>query len=113
MKLIAESRQTKICIHVTCKNGLKQDVLLSLLFNFTLVCAIRRVLKLFGTHQVLLYNDDLNTLGASIRTVKENTKTLVFVSNEIGLELNYKKTKCMVMSQDQQAVQNHNLYIYR
>jgi len=33
-------------------------------------------------------------------------------SNEIGLELNDKKTKRMVMSRDQHAVQNHNIYIY-
>ena len=51
-------------------------------------------------------------MDASIRTVKENTEAPVVVSNEIGLELNDKKTKCMVMSQDQHAVQNHNIYIY-
>jgi len=44
MQLIAQSRHTKICIHVFCKNGLKQDVLLLLLFNFALECPIRRVL---------------------------------------------------------------------
>jgi hypothetical protein len=49
-------------------------------------------------------------LGASICTVKENTETSVFVSNEIGLELYTKKTKYMVMSQDQNTVQNHNTY---
>jgi len=46
--------------------------------------------------QRLFYND-LNVLGASIRTIKENTEASVFVSNEIGLELNDKKTKYMVM----------------
>ena len=55
-------------------------------------------LKLIGTYQLLFYNDDLNVLGASICTVKENTEASVFVSNEIGLELNDKKTKYMVMS---------------
>ena len=52
---------------------------------------------MIGTHQLLFYKD-LNVLGASVCTVKENTETSVFVSNEIGLELNYKKTKHMVMS---------------
>jgi len=47
--------------------------------------------------QLQFYNDDLNVLGASIRTIKENTEASVFVSNEIGLELNDKKTKYMVM----------------
>ena len=52
---------------------------------------------MIGTHQLPFYND-LNILGASICTVKENTESSVFVSNEIGLELNYKKTKYVVMS---------------
>jgi len=55
---------------------------------------------------------DLNVLGGSICTIKENTDASVFISNEIGLELNDKKTKYMVMSRDQHAVQNHNIYIY-
>ena len=52
-------------------------------------------------------------MGASIRTIKENTEASVFVSNEIGLEINYKKSKYMVMSQDMNAVQNHNIYKYK
>jgi len=55
-------------------------------------------LKLIITHQLLLYNDDLNVLGASIHTIKENTEASVFVSNEIDSELSVKKTKYMVMS---------------
>jgi len=69
-------------------------------------------LKLFGTHQLVFCNDDLHVLGASIRTIKGNTEASVFVSNLIGLELNDKKTKYVVMSSDQHAVQNHNIYIY-
>ena len=49
------------------RNGSKQeDVLSPLLFNFAFVYAIRRVqviqdgLKLNGTHQLLLYADDVN-----------------------------------------------------
>ena len=88
-----------------------------LLFNFALECAIRRVqadqegLNLIGTHQLLLYNE-LNVLAVSMCTVKENTEASVFVSREIGLVLNDKKTKYMVMSRDQHTVQNHNIYIY-
>jgi hypothetical protein len=44
MKPVAESRYKKVCLHVSCKNGLKQgDVLLPLLFKFALECVIRRV----------------------------------------------------------------------
>ena len=61
------------------RNDLKQgDVLSPLLFNFSLEYAIRRVqvnqdgLKLNGTHQLLAYADDVNILGGSSHTVKEN-----------------------------------------
>jgi hypothetical protein len=45
-------------------------------------------LKLIGTHQLLLYDDDLNVLDANMRAIKENTEVSVLVSNEMGLELN-------------------------
>ena len=67
-------------------------------------------LKLIGTHQLPFYND-LNALDASMHTIKENTEVPVFINSDIGLELNDKKTKYMVMSQDQHVVQNYNIYI--
>ena len=39
------------------------------------------------------------------------TETLVDASKEIGLEVNVDKTKCMVMSRDQNAGQNHCMKI--
>ena len=65
-----------------------------------------------GGLKINWYTFDRNVLGVSMCTIKENTETSVFISNEIGLELNDKKTKYMVMSQDQHAVKNHNIYIY-
>ena len=92
------------------RNGLKQrDALSSLLFNFASEYAIRRVqvnqdgLKLNGTHELLAYADDVNILGGSIHTVKENADALVVATTEIGLEVNANKTKYMVMSQEQTA----------
>jgi len=63
------------------RNGLKQgDALSPLLFNFVLEYTIRRVqvnqdgLKLNGTHQLLVYADDLNILGGSVHTVEKNAQ---------------------------------------
>jgi hypothetical protein len=77
---------------------------LPLLFNFVLEYAIRRVqvnqgvLKLNGTHHLLTYADDVNILGGSVHTVKENAEALVVATKEIGLEVNADKTKYMIMS---------------
>jgi len=98
------------------KNGLKQgDALSPLLFSFALEYAIRRVLvnqdglKLSGMHQLLVYDDDVNILGGSIHTVKENADALVVASKEIGLEVNADKTKYMVMSQGQNEERSHSM----
>jgi len=72
------------------RNGLKQgDDLSPMLFNFALEYAIGRVranqdgLKLNGTHQLLAYSDDVNILGGSIYTLKENAEALVAATREI------------------------------
>jgi hypothetical protein len=46
----------------------------------------------------LVYADDVNILGGSFHTVKENVEGLVVASKEIGLEVNADKTKFIVMS---------------
>jgi hypothetical protein len=55
-------------------------------------------LKLNGTHQLLVYADDVDVLGGSIHTIKENAEALVVASMETGLEVNAFKTRYMVMS---------------
>jgi hypothetical protein len=104
-------RLIKMCLTETCsrvrvgknlsdvfpiRNGLRQGDALSLCF--ALEYAIRRVqvnqdgLKLNGTHRLLAYAHDVNILGGSVQTGKENAETLVVATKEIGLEVNADET---------------------
>jgi hypothetical protein len=50
-------------------------------------------------------------LGGNIGTVNKNTETLIDASKEVGLEVNIEKTKCMLVSLDQNADQNRDIKI--
>jgi hypothetical protein len=78
-------------------------------------CAIRKVqenqmgMKLSGTHQLLVYADDVNLLGGNTDTIRKNTGTLTDASIEVGLEVNTEKTKYMLLYHHQNAGQNHKI----
>ena len=68
-------------------------------------------MKLNGTHQLLTSADNVNILGGSIHTVKENAEALGAATREIGLEVHADKTEYMVMSRDQNAGRIHSVRI--
>jgi hypothetical protein len=87
------------------QDGLKLgDALSPLLFNFALEYAIRKV-------QLLAYAYAVNLLGDNIDTKNRNTDTLIYSSEEVGLEVNTEKSKHTLLSHHQNAGQNHDIKI--
>jgi hypothetical protein len=116
--IIIISIGTHISDNFPIQNGLKQgDALSPLLLNFALEYAIMKDqeiqmgLKLNGTHQLLVYADDVYLLGDNIDAMKKNTETLIGASKEVGLEVNTEETKYILLSRHQNAGQNYDIKI--
>jgi hypothetical protein len=59
----------------------------------------------------LVYADDDNLLGGSINTINENTGTLLQASRVVGLEIDARKTKYIIMSLHPNSGQNRNVKV--
>jgi hypothetical protein len=128
MKPTAKSVQVNTSDTFPIQSVLKEgDALLPLLFNFALAYEIRMLFNfalayeirsprkssqfVTGKHWLLDYAHDVNLLGNSINTLKENTATLLEASRNVGLEINTEKTKYMIMSHHLNSGQRQNIRI--
>ncbi|KAJ4438886.1 hypothetical protein ANN_14840 [Periplaneta americana] len=55
----------------------------------------RQGLELKGSHQLLVYKDDVNMLGENPQKIRENMEILLEASKAISLEVNPEKTKSL------------------
>ena len=57
----------------------------------------------------MAYAGGVNILEVSIHRLNGNAEALVAATRKNGLEISADKTKCMVMSRDQNAGRNHSV----
>jgi biotin operon repressor len=60
-------------------------------------------LELSGTDELQVYADGVNLLGDNIDSIRKNTETVIDAIKEVGIEVNAKKTKYMLLSCHQNA----------
>jgi hypothetical protein len=110
------TRQLLGAVHVIRQILNGQSILITLWW-FALDSAIRTVvenqvaLELNGTHQMLVYADDVNLRCDSVDTIKKKTQTWVDTCKKVGLEVNTEKAMYMLLPRHQNAGQNHDIKI--
>jgi hypothetical protein len=57
----------------------------------------------------LVYADDINILGGSVRTIENNAEALIVIGKDYGLEVDDEDTKYMIMSRGLNVVRSHNI----
>ena len=70
-------------------------------------------LKLNGTHQLLAYADDVNLLGGSIHTLKQNAEALVAATREIGLVFGFVSVTFQIRRMNKCNVTDRSDFFFR
>jgi len=73
-------------------NALSPELYNSALEYATWIVQNTQRLKLNGTHHVLVYTDDVNSIGKNINTIKKNTEAILATNKAVGLEENAEET---------------------
>jgi hypothetical protein len=103
MKLTEKSAKVKISLMYSHSQYSETRCFIAIAFNSALEHAILKVQQneerndMNGTHQLLVYADDVNILGDNINTAKKNKEALLKSSRWDGLVVNTEKAKYMVM----------------
>jgi hypothetical protein len=88
--------EVRICKYLSDKFRI-EDFSNTQIFNFALQYANRKVqqnqfrLKLNGTHELLVFADDVNLLGNNIDTIEGTIETIIDAVKGVGLEVNTNK----------------------
>lgn len=89
-----------------CKNGLRQDdTMFTVLFNLALEKVVRHItdlreIEIIGPYTLLVYTDDIISLGESRKDLEKSTRKLIISSCIMGLVINKNKTKYMVITKN-------------
>jgi hypothetical protein len=66
-------------------------------------------MELNGTHQLLVYSDNVNIVDENVNTMKTNTEAVLDAIRHTDFEVNTERDKYMVVSRNQNAGQSQNL----
>ena len=105
MLLKSRTSHTMLPFSLCNKKGLAIRHMNSFLFPTKLSIPSYYIEKLVGlrtyhhflVHQLPVYPDDVNLLVGSVRTIKEDTESLLYASKEIGIEVNADKSQYIVL----------------
>jgi hypothetical protein len=59
----------------------------------------------------MAYAEHVNLLGDNINIINKDTGTLIYASKEVGVEINVKRTKYMLLAHHKNAGQNRVLKV--